>query len=55
MMQLKELSRKLLIQKLVILLSIIFLVPDDVLIDLVRERISKPDCQINGWILDGCP
>ena len=25
------------------------------LMELVRERLSKPDCKINGWILDGCP
>lgn len=30
-------------------------VPDDVVIDLVSERLSKPDCRLNGWILDGCP
>lgn len=32
-----------------------FLVPDDVVIDLVRERLNKLDCRLNGWILDGCP
>jgi len=21
----------------------------------VSERLSKPDCRLNGWILDGCP
>jgi len=30
-------------------------VPDAVVIDLVNERLSKPDCRLNGWILDGCP
>jgi len=30
-------------------------VPDDIIIDLVRERLNKPDCRINGWILEGCP
>ena len=30
-------------------------VPDDVVIELVHERLSKPDCRLNGWILDGCP
>lgn len=30
-------------------------VPDEVVIDLVNERLSKPDCRLNGWILDGCP
>lgn len=29
--------------------------PDDIIIDLVRERLNKPDCRINGWILEGCP
>jgi adenylate kinase family enzyme len=24
-------------------------------IDLVKERLERPDCKINGWILDGCP
>lgn len=28
---------------------------DEFIIDLVRERLEKPDCVINGWILDGCP
>jgi adenylate kinase family enzyme len=31
------------------------IVPDDLIIDLIRERLSKPDCTINGYILDGCP
>ena len=31
------------------------LVPDDIIIDLVRERLEKPDCRINGWVLEGCP
>ena len=30
------------------------LVPDDVIIGIVRERLSEPDCQ-NGYILDGVP
>lgn len=25
------------------------------IIDLVSDRLSKADCRINGWILDGCP
>lgn len=29
--------------------------PDELVIDIVRQRLNKPDCQINGWILDGCP
>jgi len=31
------------------------MLPDDMIIDLVSERLSKTDCRINGWILDGCP
>lgn len=30
-------------------------IPDDIIIDLVSDRLSKADCRINGWILDGCP
>ncbi len=30
------------------------LVPDDVIIDIVRERLSRPDCE-KGYILDGVP
>ena len=30
------------------------LVPDDVVIAIIKERLSKPDCQ-NGFILDGFP
>jgi len=30
------------------------LVPDDLVIDILKERISKPDCK-NGYILDGFP
>ena len=30
------------------------LVPDDVMIGIVRERLSEPDCK-NGYILDGMP
>lgn len=31
------------------------LVPNELIIDLVITRLEKPDCKINGWILDGCP
>jgi len=31
------------------------LVPDDVMIPLVLDRISRPDCQAKGWMLDGFP
>jgi len=24
-------------------------------LDLVRDRLDRPDCRINGWILEGCP
>ena len=30
------------------------LVPDDVIVGIVRERLAKDDCK-NGWILDGMP
>ena len=30
------------------------LVPDDVVMDIVAERVAKPDC-VNGFILDGVP
>ncbi len=30
------------------------LVPDDVIIGIVRERLTRPDC-VNGYILDGMP
>lgn len=30
------------------------LVPDDIIIGIVRERLAKDDCK-NGWILDGMP
>ncbi|MDO5298151.1 MAG: adenylate kinase [Clostridia bacterium] len=30
------------------------LVPDSVVIDIVRERLAQPDCQ-NGYVLDGFP
>jgi len=30
------------------------LVPDDIMISIIKERLSKPDCQ-NGFILDGFP
>ena len=36
-------------------LAFTVLAPDDLVIDLVNERLSKPDCRLNGWILDGCP
>lgn len=30
------------------------LVPDDLMLDLIRERLTQPDTE-NGWILDGFP
>ncbi|CAB9500329.1 Adenylate kinase (Fragment) [Seminavis robusta] len=31
------------------------LVPDDVIIGVVKDRLSQPDCQQQGWLLDGFP
>lgn len=31
------------------------LVPDDIIIQAVLDRISQPDCQERGWLLDGFP
>ncbi len=33
----------------------LLIVPNDLIIDLVKTRLDKPDCKTNGWILDGCP
>lgn len=31
------------------------LLPDHLLNNLVSDRISQPDCQVNGWVLEGYP
>ncbi|KAF1316592.1 adenylate kinase, partial [Globisporangium splendens] len=31
------------------------LVPDDLIIDLILNRLAKPDCVRKGWLLDGFP
>jgi len=31
------------------------LVPDDIMIDIILDRISDADCQQRGWLLDGFP
>lgn len=31
------------------------LVPDDLVISMLKERITQPDCVENGWLLDGFP
>lgn len=31
------------------------LVPDEVIIDIVRNRLEEDDCQTKGWLLDGFP
>jgi adenylate kinase len=31
------------------------LVPDDLIINIVKERLAQEDCQKNGWLLDGFP
>lgn len=35
--------------------ELLTLVPNELIIELVKTRLEKPDCKINGWILDGCP
>lgn len=35
--------------------QLISIVPNELIVSLVKERLEKPDCKINGWILDGCP
>lgn len=30
-------------------------IPCEMVVDFVTERINRPDCRLNGWILDGCP
>ena len=31
------------------------LVPDDIVMSLVDERLDRSDCRVNGWVLDGFP
>ena len=31
------------------------LVPDEIIISLVEQRIKQSDCRVNGWTLDGFP
>ena len=31
------------------------LVPDEIIIGLVAERLNEPDCKEKGWLLDGFP
>lgn len=31
------------------------LVPDELIIGLILDRLEKPDCQLRGWLLDGFP
>jgi adenylate kinase family enzyme len=31
------------------------LVPDNVTISVVKERLAMPDCEVSGWLLDGFP
>lgn len=30
-------------------------IPDDISLRLVRDRITQPDCRVNGFIIDGFP
>ncbi|RLN88671.1 hypothetical protein BBJ28_00009095 [Nothophytophthora sp. Chile5] len=31
------------------------LVPDELIVDVVLERLAQPDCEAQGWLLDGFP
>jgi adenylate kinase len=31
------------------------LVPDDIMVKIVTDRLSQPDCRDHGWLLDGFP
>lgn len=31
------------------------LVPNDIVVNIVKERLSQPDAQMKGWLLDGYP
>ncbi|KAL0491567.1 adenylate kinase [Acrasis kona] len=31
------------------------LVPDDLIVDMVMDRLTKQDCRVKGWLLDGFP
>jgi adenylate kinase len=31
------------------------LVPDEIIISLVEQRLKQSDCRVNGWVLDGFP
>lgn len=31
------------------------LVPDDIMTELVRARLTETDCLMNGWVLDSFP
>ena len=31
------------------------LVPDDVIVDMIKGRLAQPDAQAAGWLLDGYP
>ena len=30
-------------------------VPEDLIVTVIKNRIAKPDCQLQGWLLDGFP
>jgi adenylate kinase len=31
------------------------LVPDQIVLSVVEQRLKQSDCRVNGWILDGFP
>jgi adenylate kinase len=30
-------------------------VPDDIILEIMKKRLAKTDCKLNGWVLDGFP
>jgi len=31
------------------------LVPDDLIMSIIENRIKQTDCRVNGWVMDGFP
>jgi adenylate kinase len=30
-------------------------IPDHIICSLIEQRLKKPDCQVNGWVMEGFP